>query len=382
MQEAQLDRQTGGRIVYLDLLRSLAIVSITVNHAVNRSFAVYFWQYLEFQRIPFSLTVIKTVLYVFSRIGVPIFVMISGALLLPRSYSGGLREGSVSRFLKHNWLPLFITTEIWLAIMFWYKQFLPESILFSEGLRSALFQFVLTQLFLNPVTMGSMWYMEMILCVYLVIPILSLAVKQIDPEYFVIPAVIVLFCSYVLRDVNAVFKALEVDFSLATKLESANIFSMFVVYLLLGYYISKGALSKIRTRVLWLVLIGGYLGFCVFQIWFFSVKYDFVVGDGYHSVFPMILAAALFELTRRYKAGTHARLETLATGLSRIAFGIYFVHICIMEGLRAVMDRYSPEIVLLTRFFILESVSFFGAVLIVRLCSKNKLMRKYLFNMK
>lgn len=29
------------RIVYLDVLRSIAIISITINHAINRSFAVY-----------------------------------------------------------------------------------------------------------------------------------------------------------------------------------------------------------------------------------------------------------------------------------------------------------------------------------------------------
>ena len=81
--------QVKNRIAYLDIARSLAIISITFNHAVNRSYATESGQFAEFQSIPLFLTIIKAVLYAFSRIGVPLFVMISGALLLPRKNTGG-----------------------------------------------------------------------------------------------------------------------------------------------------------------------------------------------------------------------------------------------------------------------------------------------------
>jgi surface polysaccharide O-acyltransferase-like enzyme len=385
MQSSSLERTdqtTGRRIPYLDFLRSIAIVSITFNHAVNRSFAVNSGQFAEFQSIPFGLSVIKAVLCAFSRIGVPLFVMITGALLLPREYTGGIREGSVSRFLKHNWLRLFITTEIWLAIMFWYMQLSPDSALFSRGVLYTFARFVLTLLFLNPITMASMWYMEMILCVYLVIPIIAIAVKHLDSKYFLIPAAIVVFCSYILRDVNGVVKALGYRFAFSTKLDSANIFSMYVVYLLLGYYVSRGALQKLRTRVLWLVMTGAFVCFCIFQTWFFSVEYDFVVAKGYRSIFPMLVALPLFELMRRYKSGSRKQLEKLAEKLSLMSFGIYFVHICIMQGLVAGMDHFHLEPSLLLRFILLESVSFFGSILIIMIVSKSKPLRRLLFNMK
>ena len=95
------------RIQYLDVARSIAIVSITFNHAFNFSFSA---TYAEFISLPILVNVIKAALYTFSRIGVPLFLMISGALLLPRNYGGG----ETTRFLKHNWLQLLITTEIWL----------------------------------------------------------------------------------------------------------------------------------------------------------------------------------------------------------------------------------------------------------------------------
>ena len=77
------------RINYLDFARSIAIISITVNHAVNRSFNIYVDQYKEFCSMPLIITIIKSILHCFSRIGVPLFLMISGTLLLPRDYTGG-----------------------------------------------------------------------------------------------------------------------------------------------------------------------------------------------------------------------------------------------------------------------------------------------------
>ena len=386
MQTAIFDSRKAGktdrRVVYLDILRAIAIISITTNHAVNRSFAIYSGQLDELQSIPFYVTVIKAGLYAFSRIGVPLFLMLSGALLLPREYSGSLKNGSISRFIKHNWLHLLITTEIWLVIMFWYRQIFPDSLLHSYGIPYTLFRFVLTLLFITPDTMGSMWYMEMILCVYLIIPILSIAVKKIDYKYFLIPMSIVIFCSYIVPDLNNLMWATELSFYFDPKLESANVFSMYVVYMLLGYYLSTGALTKIRNRTLWLSLITAYIIFCVFQIYCYSVKNDVLIAHDYRCIFPLIIAVALFELMRRYKNGKFQLLETLSTKLSIISFGVYFVHICIMEGLTFILNRFYPNIYLLWKVTLLESVSFFGSIVIIHLCSKNKLMRRYLFNIK
>jgi len=367
------------RVKYLDIARTIAILSITVNHAVNRSFAVNSNQYAEFHEIPLYLTGLKTVIYAFSRIGVPLFLMISGALLLPRDYSGE----KTTKFLKHNWLRLLVITELWLAIMFWYKQLLPGSILFSKGLAVCLVRFVLTLLFINPVTMGSMWYMEMILCVYLLIPLLSFSVKQIDFKYFLLPMSIVVFCSYILPDLNGILVALGRPGQLKTTLESANVFSMFVVCLLLGHFLNAGVLARVSRRWLWCFLVVSSVCFCLFQFWFFSREVDFVVGKGYHSIFVMLPAIPIFELLRRHEyAETASPGMRVCTELSRIAFGIYFIHICIMEGLKAVINRYHLGVTLMPKFLLLELVSFGGSVLLIKVLERNRWIAKYLLGIK
>ena len=197
------------RIYYLDLARFIAIISISMNHAVNRSFDVYGDSLAELNELPLYMTIIKCVWYIFSRIGVPIFLMISGALLLPRDYT---KPGKIKGFVKHNWLNLFITTEIWLAIMFWFLNMTSGSVLRTEGLGKALFSFVENQLFVNQTTFGSMWYMPMILCVYLMIPVISVALNKIDQKYFILPMTIAVLSGMVVPLFNAVLDAAGSDY--------------------------------------------------------------------------------------------------------------------------------------------------------------------------
>ena len=78
MQEKTL---TGGRSYYLDIARAIAIISISLNHAVNRTYDNYFGQMEEFLEFSYLSSLLKSVATVFSHLGVPLFLMISGALL-------------------------------------------------------------------------------------------------------------------------------------------------------------------------------------------------------------------------------------------------------------------------------------------------------------
>ena len=364
------------RIPYIDVARALAIISITTNHAYNRSFATDFGTQAEYLALPFLVSVLKTLTHSFSRLGVPIFVMITGALLLPRDYSK-----NYSKFLKHNWLRLFITTEIWLAIMFWYLQLFPNSILFTNGFGYCLLRFFMTLLFINPVTMHSMWYMEMILCVYLLIPILSVALQKLPSYAFWLPLVIVAVCSFVLVDFNSVLTGLGVSEEVSTSLSSANVFSMFVVYLMIGYWISRGYLQKYSTAIILLLFIVFFILVSALQLWLYSTESDIIVAKGYKSFLLLGASTFLFELLRRteYENG---RFLSSCRFLADIAFGIYFIHICIMEGLKRVVDYFLPGIRYFSEFFFLEIISVIGAILLIQIFRKNAWIASHLLGIK
>ena len=365
-----------GRIRYIDLARAIAIISITFNHAVNRSFAIYQGTAAEMHAFPFWLSALKTALYIFSRVGVPIFLMITGALLLPRDYEGGKWK----RFMKHNWLQLLITTEIWLVIMYWYLQLAPNSILHTRGIVQCLIHFVCTLLFIEPVSMASMWYMYMILCVYLLIPLFSLGIKRLSPAFFLIPICIAVVSKFVLTDLNMLYDGLKGMFSpLSMELSSSNLFSYYAVFVLAGFFIDKGLLSRIKTVFIWIGTLVTFVVTCGFQYWLFSLKLDQIVS--YSNFLMLAWSVFLFELLRRTKL-KEGLLSRCTSGLAEISFGIYFVHICIMDGLEVVMNRYLSHIQYLPRFIILELVSFFGAILIIQVLRRSAILAKYLFGIK
>lgn len=92
MQEKTL---TGGRSYYLDIARTIAIISISLNHAVNRTYDNYFGQMEEFLESSYLSSLLKSVVTVFSHLGVPLFLMISGALLPAQAHGDCRRRETV-----------------------------------------------------------------------------------------------------------------------------------------------------------------------------------------------------------------------------------------------------------------------------------------------
>ena len=105
------------RKFYLDLARTVAILSITLNHAVNRSYDNYYYPQAEFQVLALWDSAFKAIITVFSHIGVPLFLMISGALLFTKRMETG---EDLKKFYRHNLLSLLITTEIWYVIIYFF----------------------------------------------------------------------------------------------------------------------------------------------------------------------------------------------------------------------------------------------------------------------
>ena len=234
------------RSLYLDVARVMAILSISLNHAVNRSYDNYNNQMGEFFRIAFASTLFKTVVSVFSRVGVPLFLMITGALILNKKMQ---TKEDVGRFYKHNLLSMFITTEIWYVLIYWL--IVHPDLGKSISIGQALLGMVKTMCFVDQTTFSSMWYMPMILCIYATIPVLLLAKDKLAAggKWLLIPAIIVFVNSMVIPAISNFLVLLG-----RSPLESAvlewYLFSYFYLYVLAGYYINKGLLAKWNT---WLI---------------------------------------------------------------------------------------------------------------------------------
>lgn len=166
-QPPSLEQRPSSRVFYLDALRALAAFLVIVNHTGSQVFQASdpsqpdWWLSLAW--------------YYLSKIAVPLFVMISGALLLPRRDSYRRAAGRVLRMLGALVLfsYFYYLWNLWLFYWTWEKAFdLPA---------------VLAMLWRSPLT-DSFWYLYFYLGILVMLPILqrlAAALEKKDLRYLI-----------------------------------------------------------------------------------------------------------------------------------------------------------------------------------------------------
>lgn len=366
----------GKRILWLDVGRLIAIVSITFNHAVNRAYLEpYNGLKEEYLNSSLSSDLIKSSVLVFSKLGVPLFLMITGALLLKKRI---VCEEDFKRFYRHNLLSLFITSEIWYVIMYWFIAFCSpgHEMLKTQSFGDLVLGMIKTMFFLDQVTMRSMWYIPMILCLYLIIPFFSMALNKISLRFIIIPCGIVLLCSSIIPDFNLLMRLLGSEIRIETILRSNNVFSFYFLFVFLGYWISCEGLKKIKTVWIAFAAILSFIAVCLFQMIIFQKSIEYTMDYNFSGI--LIIAPLMFEWIRR-GADRLKKAAQAISYLSRISFGIYFIHILIMNLLYWYIPAFESRSLYM---LFLEIMSFGLSVGFIATLSQSPVLRKYLFMIK
>lgn len=148
---------TKSRKIWLDVVRATAILCVVLCHSVE---AFYHPVLLGQLQVSFPLWNIENLLFTIGRIGVPLFLATTGALMLSRDYP------DVSAFYKKSLLPLFLTTEIWIFFNYIFCCVIEHQTFNISRL-------LLEMLFLKSSSLSHMWYMPVILGCYIALPFLS-----------------------------------------------------------------------------------------------------------------------------------------------------------------------------------------------------------------
>jgi surface polysaccharide O-acyltransferase-like enzyme len=160
-------------------------------------------------------------------------------------------------------------------------------------------------------------------------------------------------------------------------IKQANLVSVYYIYILVGYAVSCGALSRWKS---WVVDLGFVVCFALlsaYQYYAFSQPTDYLI-DYEFPLLP-VAAALLFESLRR-KAHYLQKLARPIAWLSQRAFGVYFVHVIILWSLHWYVDFSALGHV--AHVMVLELASVGGAYWIVGLLGRWSFFRKYVFLIK
>ena len=314
------------RILYLDVIRILACVMIIAMHAPipNTGISNYVLSTDSFLTAP----------------GIGLFIMVSGALLLPVNMS--TEQFLKKRFSKIVWPTLFWTLFYYIVAPY------TDTVDRGSGLTSFLSIPFSTQF--NSV----LWFMYMLAGLYLLAPVLSCWLKQASRREIVFYLCLwgITMCYPLIR-----------DYVIVNESHTGILFYFggYAGYFLLGYYLNKYVdLSIWKSLVLFVFPL-----LIAMIVKMSGTKVDFYDMFWYLSIFVAMMCIAWFMIVKRMRMtyDNYSQLHRGVVVVSNCCFGIYLVHIFIM---RSVLWNWSfiQELSGIVQIGIVTILTFVGSFLI------------------
>ena len=311
------------RVFYADVLRFIAILAVIVLHCSSD----YVAQYGE---IPAHTWWAGTAYNGLSRICIPIFVMLSGAFLLKPGKVITMKELFGKRMMK-----------ILIPLFFWSIIYVCWQISNSEnGWAGFNWKETLHTFYQGPVVY-HLWFLYMMAGIYLIYPVINAFIgmaKDIDLKYFLIVWFIANSLLFVIDKLWG--WTLGIDL---------NSFTGYIGYFVLGYYLNTRTYSSSQFKIFTGVCFIGLVA-VVLAPWFLyhcnkALVSEFTESDFTPDVF--LASAGLFVFVKYSLQNCHPKkwLYTIINSVSVDAFGIYLVHILVMEYIFSEERSYTSNLV-------------------------------------
>jgi surface polysaccharide O-acyltransferase-like enzyme len=285
------------RKLWIDYLRCLGVVGVLSIH-VTAPF------YNNYSNIKNSIWWIANIINASGRISVPLFIMISGAVLLGRTYT-------VEEFYKNRLSRLLIPVVFWSLFYFLFRIFNGSNVK------------IILHIFVEGMSYYHMWYLSMFLCLMAFAPFINqFVIGQIlnGRDIFILS---ILFL--VLYSVNWMSYFTRINYGVS--IYWFKIFPIYICYFIFGYFISRGKfLSKVKKvyikgAIVIILIFSSFLNY--YSCEYLGVVKDYFVLSNY-GPFVLILTFLVFLLF--FKNSEKFKANWLVTELADSSFGIYLVH--------------------------------------------------------
>ncbi|MGE8637357.1 MAG: acyltransferase [Achromobacter sp.] len=312
----------GQRVAWADLCRAVAIYGVILIHSCGAAF-------YAFGKSPLPDWLSANALDSVVRVAVPLFVMISGAMLLKPGMPIAMPRDIVRRVLK-----VLIPLIFWSAAHLYRNNALGR---YGEGLLT---------IFTQP-AMYHLWFVYMIVGLYLLLPFFQAIYEALRTRptlsvyFFVVWFVITCVPLYFPLRVLAIMQQ-----------------GSFLGYG--GFFILGGLILGIRRESIprwWCVAVYAVCSAVTFYLtWRFSEQAGVPVERAYVYFTPNVVIASIAAFLAFSTIELPARAASVAKWLSDRSFIIFFVHVVVLEHV-----RYSGTIRLLTEhlptFFVILLIS-------------------------
>ncbi len=301
-----IDECPKNRVIYLDLLRIVSAFAVILTHV-----SAQYWYDLPTHSFSWN---VMNVYDSISRYGVSVFMMISGALFLNPD-----KKFSVKKLYTKNIVRIVVAFLFWSAvyILFHYHTY-PQPV---QGID-----------LLHTWMSGHyhMWFMFMLLGVYIITPIARAIVA--NPKagwYFLGAALFFSFVTPLIVDHNDYLRGLyyTMDFHMTLGISC---------YYIAGGMIHHYGIPKLARRIIYILGVVGFVGTAVITAVVSMKKY--APQEQYYGHFTFFVMFEALSIFTFFQYGVEKikfsdKVRNLIYHISNRTFGIYMVHILILDNL-------------------------------------------------
>ena len=296
---------------WIDLLRVFAIVGVVLCHCTEN---IYHFKMDDIVQLSSQSRMFFFTSFCLGRLSVPLFLLISGMLLLAKQYD---REG-ITRFYKRNWLQLVICSIIWCAI---YE--LNEIFYFHASITPL--QFIEGLFFIREIRMPQGWYLPMILGAYLLVPFVASLFGKYNTKVVVVPLLVLSIYAFCYTPFNIIQRIHDPKTNLKLMFTMGSSAIAYMLYMVYGQIVRRGYLKRIRTFIIVILSIGSFVSLVLFQEWVYQGNYAYNVW--YDNILVLITAVCVFETFSRIRK---IPLYQFVKFISKYSFSIYLVHYLVL----------------------------------------------------
>lgn len=301
------------RILSYDVLRVFAIILVLLTHITA-------YLIINFKEAPGNVWVISNFIQFVAMAGIPIFVMLSGALLLNEN-----KKFDTKTFYKKSFLFLIVLTVFWMVIYaLFYAAILPYFLNEPISMRA----FVMYLISFAGSDYPHLWYMYMVIGLYLLIPVLRLFVKKENKKYILLLIFAAIIAQFIPNYLNFLTTGLDVSLTQFVDLFYLQPLMGYLAYLFIGWYLTTFEISK-RNRAL--IYIGAI---AIFTISFIALLLGFKMRGATLnglSVSSLLWGSAIFLLVTKL-CGDKKNNSPILTDMSKLVFGVYIIHVVFLEA--------------------------------------------------
>ncbi len=289
------------------------------------------------------------VLNCISRTAVPCFFMMSGYLMLSNKKTLQIKD-----FYKKRLPHLIIPLALWNVIYYIY---------FNGNLNIVDF---INQV-LNMGTAYHLWFMYSMIAFYILLPFIKRIIDNSTYNELWLLTFVLFFSNTIKPFINTF---LPIYINLFDTLINGHI-----PYFLLGYLLGKTEFN-FKKRII--IYICGFLGLfmCVYGNWYFYKKEGlYLIFNEAYRLNHVICSGAVFVIFKNIKWDKLVRFKKIAKEISKLTFGIYFIHALVLD----VLYNFVPQSLTPLEAVLFEFVStLFISFVIIYIVSKIKVLKNML----